>query len=85
MNVKERIDFLRKELEDHNHSYYVLDTSIISDFEFDQLMEELLQLEKENPNIHIYAYNENQEEEESSSDISDDELTDLILLGKSIK
>ena len=41
-----------------------------------------LELEKENSNIHVYAYNENQKEEESSSDISDDELTNIILLGK---
>ena len=52
MNVKERIDFMRKELEGHNHSYYVLDTPIISDFEFDKLMSELLQLEEENPQFY---------------------------------
>ena len=52
MNVKERIDFLRKEIEDHNHSYYVLDTPVISDFEFDKLISELLQLEDENPQFY---------------------------------
>ena len=52
MNVKERIDFLRKEIEDHNHSYYVLDILIISDFEFDKSMSELLQLEEENPQFY---------------------------------
>ena len=41
-----------------------------------------LELEKENSNIHVYKYNENQKDEGYSSDISDDELTDLILLGK---
>lgn len=49
MKIKERIDLLRKELADHNHSYYVLDTSIISDFEFDNLLQELVKLEDENP------------------------------------
>ena len=52
MNVKKRIDFLRKELENHNHSYYVLDTPSSSDFEFDKLMSELLQLEEENLQFH---------------------------------
>jgi len=55
MNVKERIDFLRKELEDHNHLYYVLDNPEISDFEFDKLMSELINLELENPQF----YNDN--------------------------
>ena len=49
MKIKERIDFLRKELAEHNHSYYVLDTSTISDFEFDKLLKELVKLEDENP------------------------------------
>ena len=44
MREKERIDFLRKELEDHNHLYYVLDSPKISDFEFDKLMSELINL-----------------------------------------
>ena len=48
MNTKERIDFLRKELAGHNHSYYVLDTPSISDFEFDKLLQELVKLEDEN-------------------------------------
>ena len=49
MNVKERIDFLRKEISGHNHSYYVLDNPSISDFEFDSLLEELKNLENINP------------------------------------
>lgn len=49
MKIKERIDLLRKELAEYNHSYYVLDTSIISDFEFDKLLQELVKLEDENP------------------------------------
>lgn len=49
MKIKERIALLRKELAEYNHSYYVLDTSIISDFEFDKLLQELVKLEDENP------------------------------------
>ncbi|MBF91003.1 MAG: DNA ligase (NAD(+)) LigA [Flavobacteriales bacterium] len=49
MNVFERIQFLRTELRQHNHSYYVLDKPTISDFEFDKLLEELISLESENP------------------------------------
>ena len=45
----ERILFLRKELAKHNHSYYVLDKSIISDFEFDSLLSELISLEEKFP------------------------------------
>jgi len=35
----------------HNYNYYVLDNPTISDFEFDQLLNELIQLEKENPDF----------------------------------
>lgn len=49
MNVSERIQFLRTELRQHNHSYYVLDKPMISDFEFDKLLQELIRLENENP------------------------------------
>ena len=49
MNVKQRIDFLRKEISKHNNSYYVLDKSVISDFEFDTLLHELRELEHKYP------------------------------------
>ena len=39
MDAKSRIDILRKELSDHNYAYYLLDKPIISDFEFDKLLE----------------------------------------------
>jgi DNA ligase (NAD+) len=51
MSDKERILFLRKELAEHNHSYYVRDTPLISDFEFDKLLVELQQLEDMNPDL----------------------------------
>jgi DNA ligase (NAD+) len=52
MREKERIDFLRKELAEHNHLYYVLESPKISDFEFDKLISELVNLELENPQFH---------------------------------
>ncbi len=51
MSDKERILFLRKELSEHNHSYYVLHTPLISDFEFDKLLAELKILENNNPDL----------------------------------
>lgn len=49
MEVKQKIEALRTELNQHNYNYYVLDNPIISDFEFDQKLKELERLEKENP------------------------------------
>jgi DNA ligase (NAD+) len=47
--AKERIDALRQEIEEHNHRYYVLNQPVISDFEFDILLNELASLEKKYP------------------------------------
>ena len=49
MTVKEKIDRLRAELHQHNYNYYVLNAPEISDKEFDDLMRELQDLEKEHP------------------------------------
>ena len=49
MDAKSRINRLRKELADHNHAYYLLDSPTISDYEFDKLLEELIVLEKSHP------------------------------------
>lgn len=49
MTIKERIDWLRAELHRHNYNYYVLNAPEISDKEFDDLMRELQDLEKEHP------------------------------------
>lgn len=46
-----RIRDLGKELNQHNYNYYVLDTPLISDFEFDKLLEELIQLERDFPEL----------------------------------
>jgi DNA ligase (NAD+) len=47
--VKSRIDELRRQIEEHNHSYYVLNKPVISDFEYDLLINELDTLEKKYP------------------------------------
>lgn len=44
-----RIQELREELERHNYNYYVLSAPTISDFEFDQKMRELQELEQAYP------------------------------------
>jgi DNA ligase (NAD+) len=49
--VQDRIEQLRQEIRGHEHRYYVLDQPIISDHEFDQLMRELQELERENPQL----------------------------------
>jgi DNA ligase (NAD+) len=49
MTIKERIDQLRTDLHRHNYNYYVLNTPEISDKEFDDIMRELQDLEKEHP------------------------------------
>lgn len=45
MTPKEEIDQLRKELEQHNYQYYVLNQPTISDYDFDQMMHHLEDLE----------------------------------------
>jgi len=47
--IRQRIEELRKELEKHNHAYYVENAPTISDFEFDALMRELQELEAAHP------------------------------------
>ncbi|MEA1884516.1 MAG: NAD-dependent DNA ligase LigA [Thermotogota bacterium] len=47
--VKERIDYLRKEIEKHDYNYYIMASPKISDQEYDQLYKELERLEQEYP------------------------------------
>ncbi len=49
LSVQERIEQLRREIEQHTYNYYVLDAPTISDSAFDSLMRELQKLEKEHP------------------------------------
>lgn len=46
---KERIDALSRQIEHHNHLYYVLAKPEISDYEFDMMMKELIELELQFP------------------------------------
>ncbi|HBY57600.1 MAG TPA: DNA ligase [Candidatus Atribacteria bacterium] len=48
-NIFKKIEKLREEIRNHNHRYYVLNDPIISDAEYDQLMKELTELEKNYP------------------------------------
>jgi DNA ligase (NAD+) len=48
-SVKKKIEELSKQLDEHNYNYYVLSNPVISDFEFDKLLEELISLEKAHP------------------------------------
>jgi len=47
--VKELIEKLRREINEHNHTYYVLSQPEISDYDFDMLLEKLVKLEVEYP------------------------------------
>lgn len=48
-SIMQRIESLRKELEDYNYQYYVLSDPTVSDYEFDMKLKELEKLEAENP------------------------------------
>ncbi|MBQ8546063.1 MAG: NAD-dependent DNA ligase LigA [Clostridia bacterium] len=52
MNIKERIERLRKEITYHSKRYYENDAPEISDFEYDKMFEELKRLESENPEYY---------------------------------
>ncbi|SHL76139.1 NAD-dependent DNA ligase LigA [Flavobacterium xanthum] len=49
MDIQNTIQTLRAELNQHNYNYYVLDTPIISDYDFDSKLKQLQDLENEHP------------------------------------
>ncbi len=51
MDVQKEIDKLRKEINYHSKLYYVYDAPVISDYEFDMLMQRLKTLESEHPEL----------------------------------
>ena len=51
MDEKQRIEQLRRELHEHNHRYYIENQPSISDYDFDQLMHELQELEARHPEM----------------------------------
>jgi DNA ligase (NAD+) len=50
-DVEKRINELKDEIRQHDYQYYVLDSPLISDDEYDVLMKELIELEKEHPEL----------------------------------
>ena len=46
MDIKKRIEELRKQLHYHSIKYYVYDAPEISDFEYDAMFDELKKLEE---------------------------------------
>jgi DNA ligase (NAD+) len=51
MDDKEKIKQLREALHEHNYLYYILDAPKISDFEFDQMLSSLQELERQYPEL----------------------------------
>jgi DNA ligase (NAD+) len=51
MDPSARAAELRKEIEHHNYRYYVLDTPEISDSQWDKLLRELQEIEREHPEL----------------------------------
>lgn len=49
MDISSIIQSLREQLNQHNYNYYVLDNPTISDFEFDQKLKQLQELEAKHP------------------------------------
>jgi len=50
--IESRIFELRKIINNHNHNYYDLDKNLISDFEYDKLLNELVKLESKHPEFY---------------------------------
>lgn len=50
---KKRHEELKKIISQHDYSYYVLDRPTITDYEYDQLFSELLELEKKDKNLDL--------------------------------
>ncbi len=49
--IKKEIEKLREDLNFHNYKYYVQNSPVISDYEYDQLLKKLEKIEKENPEL----------------------------------
>ena len=50
-NPQKRINELRELIREHDYKYFVLSQPVISDYEYDQLFNELKELEKQNPDL----------------------------------
>lgn len=49
--IRKRVEQLREEIEYHNYRYYVLAQPVITDEEYDKLMRELIELERQYPEL----------------------------------
>ncbi len=52
-SIEKEIDKLRDEINFHNYRYYVLDSPVISDAEYDKLMRGLIEFETNYPELII--------------------------------
>jgi len=50
-HIKKEVEKLRKEIHYHNYRYYVLNDPVISDYEYDQLVKRLEELERQYPEL----------------------------------
>ncbi len=67
-DIQKRIVFLKDTLNKHNYNYYVLNQPQVSDYEYDQLMKELIDLETKYPDFQ----DPNSPSQRVGSDISND-------------
>ncbi|MEN6589472.1 MAG: NAD-dependent DNA ligase LigA [Proteiniphilum sp.] len=51
-SIRQKIETLRRQLHEHNYNYYVLSQPVISDVEFDRLMQQLIELEAQHPEYY---------------------------------
>ncbi|MGQ1783836.1 NAD-dependent DNA ligase LigA [Saccharicrinis sp. GN24d3] len=67
-DIQQEIQYLREQLNQHNHNYYVLNQPTISDYDYDQMMHKLLILEGENRDF----FDPNSPTQRVGSDLSND-------------
>ena len=53
ITIHDEIRALIEEINLHNHNYYVLDAPTISDYDFDQLLNRLIELENQHPEFQF--------------------------------
>jgi len=49
--TRQRVEVLRREIDEHNYRYYVLDSPVVADVEYDRLFRELQELEAAYPQL----------------------------------
>lgn len=50
-NIVKRLNELKKEIEQHNYNYYVMDNPTVDDYTYDMMMQELKQIEADYPDL----------------------------------